>query len=249
MLGKKNSVLSRLIRKNRRRERKLFSEGYREIYRRVFHQIESLIRNHPVLTSGSVVIPTHAIGSICINMEEAKKYVKRQLLKEGIRVVDESSSNNTILVSWLPLPLPQTPKINSLTTINSAKKKQASIVVSSSSSSRASSPSSPETTPSCSPRPAAKPTSSALSLLISAKPRTMGGASVPALNLTNKIPDLVNHNHNHNQTTHKKTNPSSGSTTSCISKPLAKKTSKLSAKDEAKLAQLHTNVMRAATAC
>lgn len=245
MLGKKNSVLSRLIRKNCLRERKLFSEGYREIYRRVFHQIESLIRNHPVLTSGSVVIPTHAIGSICIKMEEAKKYVKRQLLKEGIRVVDESSSNNTILVSWLPLPLPQTPKINSLTTINSAKKKQASIVVSSSSSSRASSPSSPETSRSCSPRPAAKPTSSALSLLISAKPRTMGGASVPALNLTNKIPDLMNHN----QTTHKKTNLPSGSTTSCITKPLAKKTSKLSAKDEAKLAQLHTNVMRAATAC
>lgn len=233
------NVLRKLIKRNEIRERRLFSDGYREIYRRTLHQIESLIRNHPVLTTASVVIPTHAIGSIVIPMEEAKKYVIRQLLKEKIHVIDQHVGDNTILVTWMATTMEST------TSINSGRTKKASITIHSSSSS--------ETESSSSSSVSGSPTTSATttSLQITAKPRQMPSHHVvapPPLKLTNKIPDLVNNNLKREKTKVTKT-PSAASIVHGQKTNAKSNKSKLSAKDEETLARLHTGVLRAATAC
>ncbi len=247
------SILRRLIKRNAIREKRLFSDGYQEIYRRVLAQIESLIRNHPVLTEGTIVVPTYAIGTIIISNEEAIKYVKRQLLKEGIHVIGQNAKDHTILVTWMATttqPVISTTKTKSINSF-SGKNKQTSIVLSSSSCSSCSSSASSSNASSPTPK-----SSSSSSLSIVPQPRGQQQMSMatapPPLKLVNKIPDIVSSSSNHTKKqplSSSSNNTKKATTTTTTSSNSKKSQSKLSSKDEAKLARLHTGVLRAATAC
>ncbi len=235
------SRVSGYLEKRGKLEKRLFTEGYQNIYRRVLTQIESLIRNHPVLTQGTIVVPTQSIGTIIIPHEEAVKYIKRQLLVERIHVIGENAEDHTILVTWMtPMQTTESKTINTF----SGKTKQTSIELSSSSSSTSSSSAS---------SPILK-SSSSTSLAVVARPRGQSmftATAPPPLKLVNKIPDIISNNSKKHQppsssNSAKKATTTTSHTTTSSSK---KSHSKLSSKDEAKLARLHTGVLRAATAC
>lgn len=90
--------LQYLIQNNEKRLNKLFSNGYQEIYRRVHGHLSSFMRQNPLLDSMKLLIPTHQVLGHVIDMKEAKRYVKRQLSQEGVKVVGEDATS--FFVTW-----------------------------------------------------------------------------------------------------------------------------------------------------
>lgn len=146
MHHKSHSTLHHLISSNVAKEKKRFTQGYHYIYRIVEQQIEKQIRRNPILVQASVVVPHYAQGNIVIPMEEGKKYVRKQLQKGGIHIVQEDGVDR-MLVSWASLTNLSSSLGGRSHPILVTKQKASAVIEIQSSSSSSSSPS-PEPQPS-----------------------------------------------------------------------------------------------------